>query len=365
MRNVYQRWGPVLDPDLRMACGASTAAYCWTQEVNRIWDNYTNHGYPVLDSFLFGMRLSSGIVPLCITRGGEDLYSTPFFDNSFTNLPNTSGNTYFYIAWVEPVGSSSKAATPKASEIPAELPILSLQAMDLPSPLHDLKLKAVGQSRISEETVPDGGPRIRVDQRSGAVYIRGQQALSKSAKTELSEDDYFASARRLIKEQGWDDDGLAEPTGARIKISREPRQGKAGESKTVQKNVIVSFGRQVAVGSVRVPVFGPGGRVTVQMSNDGKVLNAAKIWRRVKDDPTTKQMMRVKSYDEAYKEALAKVKDVSKYKLTSWQWGYMEAAGNVEQKEMTIVFRFEFAPTDHGDLQEYPPQRIEVEGQVG
>lgn len=35
MRNVYERWGPALGSDLRMACGVSTDAWCHESNVNR------------------------------------------------------------------------------------------------------------------------------------------------------------------------------------------------------------------------------------------------------------------------------------------------------------------------------------------
>ena len=44
MRNVYERWGGALSPKLRMACGASTPAYCHESEANRIWNGYNNDG---------------------------------------------------------------------------------------------------------------------------------------------------------------------------------------------------------------------------------------------------------------------------------------------------------------------------------
>ena len=37
---VFQRWGPALTSDLRMACGGSTSMYCHTEQVNRAWSDY-------------------------------------------------------------------------------------------------------------------------------------------------------------------------------------------------------------------------------------------------------------------------------------------------------------------------------------
>ena len=71
----------------------------------------------------------------------------------------------------------------------------------------------------------------------------------------------------------------------------------------------------------------------------------------------------VNTYDEAYEEALEQLEDPQAYELKDWTWGYLEAAGNVEQTELRIVFRFSFVATDPETLLEYPPQMIEIPGQ--
>ena len=39
-RNVYERWGGIFSPGLRMACGFSTAAFCHPDDARRVWDLY-------------------------------------------------------------------------------------------------------------------------------------------------------------------------------------------------------------------------------------------------------------------------------------------------------------------------------------
>ncbi|MCK4785153.1 MAG: hypothetical protein KAV87_15495, partial [Desulfobacteraceae bacterium] len=108
MRNVYERWGPALSENLRMACGASTAAYCHETQMNRIWDNYNNNGFDVADSFIDGLRGSGWVVPLCITLGNSDVIQTPLYDATFTNQANNSGNTYYHIQYLENFESTPK-----------------------------------------------------------------------------------------------------------------------------------------------------------------------------------------------------------------------------------------------------------------
>jgi hypothetical protein len=74
-------------------------------------------------------------------------------------------------------------------------------------------------------------------------------------------------------------------------------------------------------------------------------------------------MARVLSYDEALEEATAKLKEVDRYRLDWWNWGYKEADGNVSQKDLRIVFQFAFVPKEQERVLEYPPRLVEVMGQ--
>lgn len=48
--------------------------------------------------------------------------------------------------------------------------------------------------------------------------------------------------------------------------------------------------------------------------------------------------------------------------LDRWTFGYKEAADNVEQKEFSVVYQFDFIPADPKLEQDYPPQAVEVSG---
>ncbi len=96
------------------------------------------------------------------------------------------------------------------------------------------------------------------------------------------------------------------------------------------------------------------------MNNDGSVAGASQVWREISGVART---AKVKTYDEAYQEALAQLDDAAAYKLDQWDWGYKEAAGNVEQKEMRIVFWFGFLPADPEALLQHPPRMVEIAGQ--
>lgn len=361
MRNVYERWGPVLEPDLRMACGASTSAYCHEWVTNKIWDLYNNLGYTVAESFLFGLAWYD-VVPLCITLGGSSTAATPLFDAAFTNAANTSGTSHYHIMYIVYSGSSravSSAASAAPEEIPEELPVLALEASPLPSRLESRRLQREGDLLVSAERVDDR-PEVKVDRRSGAVYLRFQRP-SVATRALLSEEQYLERARSFLESQSLSETLTAAPVEMRLMTRSAPVARPGEQAPAQQHNVVITLKRQIEVAGTRVDVLGAGGQMTVQMANDGSVVSAAKVWRSVTG---TSKMARVKRYEEALAEAMEQLAEPEAYKLDRWMWGYKEAAGAVEQKEMRVVFQFAFVPADPDRLIDYPPRVVEIAGQV-
>ena len=359
MRNVYERWGPALGPDLRMACGASTSAYCHESETNRIWDNYNNNSYDVADSFIYGLYKSSGhqadVVPLCITRGNYNVTSTPLYDQSFTNQPNSGGNgDYLHIQFL----SEFRRNLPFIPiEIPRLLPLYKLKPMEIPEYLLQVKFVEVDDLLISPEEIDDRGAWARIHTYSGAVSLLGN--LINDATTEpLDESKYFAMAESFIRQNGLFEENSMAPSGSAMNFqSRDER----GEMETSQKNVKISFKRQLPVDGLKdpIPVLGEGGTITVQMNNDGSVFAASKVWRQL---DSVVESLPVKSFEEAYAEATEKMPNRDNYELKDWQFGYKERSGNVAQEVLGVVYEFVFVPIDRGDGRSASPQTIEVEG---
>jgi len=327
--------------------------------MNRIWNNYNNLGYDVADSFINGLSGSSGVVPLCITMGGANVDKTPLYDATFTNQANTSGTSHYHIQYLSHFASTPIWPT-SISDIPRLLPIYEIGPLPLPEPLLDVQLEVKDEFMISSDEIEERGPRVRVNRSSGAVYLTGERKPAGEGPI-LGEREYINRALRFIQEQGWAEEDFAEPMGVRFMIETTPVKGTQEERQQLQKNVIVTFKRQIDVDGVLVNVLGEGGVMAVQMNNDGSVLNAAKVWREIVD---VRQQARVKRYEEAYEEALGQIKDPQMYKLDRWTWGYKEAAGNAEQSELRIVFQFWFMPADGDTLPDHPPQMIEVAGQI-
>lgn len=320
MRNVYERWGPVVSGNLRMACGSSTCAYCHETQMNRIWDNYLNKGYDVADSWIDGLQ-TGDVVPLCITRGGISVVTSPLYDSTFTNQANDSGTSHFHIQYLNHFDS-----TPRWVLVPIEIPeLLPIFVIDPIPP----------------------------------VYIH-KEIQKDFEMPPLEEKEYLQFAWNFIREQGWSEEYVAEPIGTRMMIESAAVEGNQERTETVQKNVIIKFKRQINVDGVLVNVLGDGGVMEIQLNNDGSVLNASKVWREIVDE---KELSRVKTYEAAFKEAQSELENPEVYKLERWAWGYKEESGNVKQTELRIVFQFWFVPVDEKAMEEYMPRMVEVPGQ--
>jgi hypothetical protein len=357
MRNVYERWGPILNPDLRMACGSSTSAYCHETETNKIWDNYNNNGFDVADSFIDGLHRYSWNTPLCITTGGFFVSSTPLFDSTFTNEPNPSGR-YFHIQYL----SSFDTTAPQLIhvKVPELIPIYEFMIPPLPDPYRKYRFEERGDWMFSSQMLKERGiPVAKVSRKSGATYVFGERRFSEDTKP-LEEKRYLQLAERIIREQGWTEEEISKPYGERMMIERIPQDAK-GDITQMPKNVVIAFRRQITLEGQAVNFVGEGGRISIQLNNDGSLLNASKVWRKIKG---TKRTTRAKKYDQAYMEAMAKIKERNAYKLESWEWGYEEAAGNIEQTELRAVYIFNFLPEDPDKFEDYPPRIIKISAHI-
>ena len=98
--------------------------------------------------------------------------------------------------------------------------------------------------------------------------------------------------------------------------------------------------------------------MSVNMNNDGTVINATRIWR----DVELLSEVEIKSFEEAYEEALHEMGNNHAYELSSWRWGYKESGVSADQNEMKIFYHFFFDPKNETCESEYEPQTIEIMG---
>lgn len=353
MRNVYERWGSIVDDDLRMACGSSTLAYCWETETNKIWDNYNNKGYDVADSFIDGLHRYDWNTPLCITTGGLFVSGTPLFDSTFANERNPSG-AYYHIQYLSNFDTTAPQLLP--IEIPELIPIYELIIPPLPDPYLKYKFEEIGDWMHSTHKVEGRESVIKVNRNSGAVYTFGERRYDEKMKP-LKEKEYIQAAERLMKDHGWIEKEITKPIGIKMMIERLPKEGKKINIEKFQKNAAITFKRQITINGKTIPFVGEGGRISVQLNNDGSLLNASKVWRKIKG---TKRTTKAKKYEQAYNEAIAKIKEKEAYELSDWIWGYEETAGNVKQTELKAVYIFNFLPADPNRFRDYPPRVVKI-----
>ncbi|MDO9054817.1 MAG: hypothetical protein Q7U37_12940 [Gallionella sp.] len=52
------------------------------------------------------------------------------------------------------------------------------------------------------------------------------------------------------------------------------------------------------------------------------------------------------------------------YKLADWRFGYKEEAANVDQRELAVIFEFDFMPKNREQLLDFPPQQVEISAEA-
>jgi len=352
--NIYERWGVAINPNLRMACGASTCGYCHEGQVNSIWNNYNNLGQDVADSFINGLAVGN-VVPLCISMGGWNINANPLVaDSSFTNLPNTSGTSHYYIQYLS--NFASHEIDPPVFKIPDLLPkLVMLKPVPTPRRWLDYEFDETKEWLNSPDEIDGRGPRVRINLNSGAIYIAGPPKPIGEAPP-LPEEAYLDFALRHVEELGWRENLTSEPIGSKMMIAgvsvEEPIK-----QQVVQKNVTVRLKRLVDLDGLLVPVLGEGGVIEIQMNNDGSLLNAAKVWREIAEYGALEP---VKPYEQALYEALRETKDPGAYGVSNWAWGYVASAGNEAQEAMRLVYRFWLTPSEAGQLRDLAPIMVEI-----
>lgn len=356
MRNVYERWGPVLSPELRMACGASTSAYCHESEANRIWDRYNNSGHDVADSFIEGLNVW-GVVPLCITMGGSNVNTTPLVtDTVFTNQANSSGTSHYHIQYLTNFASTFRLLIPL--EVLEALPIYKLKPLPLPEKFRVMKFSESDGRMTAKGEAAQGLAEVKINRASGSVYLKG--AIKGVTGKTLGEKEYLDQAERILAQYGLAEKEMMEPTGSGMMIESKPVKGGREEIRKTRKNAAVVYKRYIPYEGKKINVLGDGGTITVRLNSDGSLLDASKVWRQIAE---VKKVAKVKRYEAALKEAEARLKGAEGYKLGSWNWGYKEMDGNSGQEELRVVFQFNFVPKNKRDIIDFPPRIIEIQGQ--
>lgn len=373
MRNVFERWGPVIEGSgLRMACGASTTAYCHGSQVNKIWDDYNNLGLDVADSFIDGLS-GSGVVPLCIARGNS-FWDNPLHDDTFTAAPNNAaGNGYF----LQYLGMLSKPPIWREIElVPKPWPIWKVAPPEPPEPFRKAKLLKMGDLRVvdgaalrevnarllgSKDPIlrESAATSARIDSRSGAIILKGRRKAGLD-RVALGERNYAEAAQRIVEAFGLNERDVEPPVVEQMLMATRSARGEKGQSVPVQKNVIVTLRKRIDAGGTPLPMVGQGGLIKVQLNNDGTLMNLGKVWRTTTGKAGEAPLVPL---DQARERALRQSPKPDAYKVLRWRLGYREETGNVRQEQMKAAYVFELVPRDPAQRAELPPMMIEIPAQ--
>jgi hypothetical protein len=357
MRNIFQRWGPVIGPDLRMACGMSTLAYCHTYEVNEVWNAYNNKGLGVVDSFIDGFEDNGAVVPICIARGGPDIGSTPLYDDEFTNQRNTQPSSHLHIVY--PGGTQSDPPVIKWTQIliPKAVKLIFVEPAPDPENFRGKLFTERNVEMFRDTQFAGGAATVRRNKESGAVYLK---AVSPSREVRAGSSSTGETQRRAVdvaRRLGWLGD-------EEVRVSVKPLRTASMDTKSRkvtrgEKGTLVTISRRIRNGDQLLDVLGPGGRIDIELAPGGEVLRAGRTWRKARGQD---QEVPVKPFELALQDAQRRLKNAEAYKLGDWRFGYKEQAGNAEQRVLGVIYQFDFVPRDRERMIEFPPQRIEVAG---
>ena len=362
MRNVYERWGSLFAPGLRMACGFSTSAFCDPLDTRRAWELFSRerNRYPVADAFIEGFRQGrEGTVPLCIAMGSSSPERTALFDETFVAAPTPFGATHFHAQYAVAFRSTPPAGTPDGTASPRWAPIYGLKPMALPAVFKSLAFEKHGDLLVSRDLEAATDYTVAVHPASGALYLAGKTRYDPDTAT-LGEEQYLERASKFLKEMAMAETA-AKPEGVRMMIESVPVNNRTYLVYHRQKSVIVYMRRQVDIDGKLYPVLGDGGLVRLHMNNDGSVARASKVWR---ENTGVRKFARVRPYETTYGEALTHLANPAAYALESWQWGYKEFEADEAQADLRIVHVFYFVPKPGSPELQAAPVKVEIAAQL-
>jgi hypothetical protein len=361
-RNVYERWGGIFAPGLRMACGFSTAAFCHPDDARRVWDLYdrSSNGFAAADAFIEGFRRErEGTLPLCITLGSASVERSALFDERLFTSPNPSGTSHYHAQYPVPFSSTERPGSSAETGSPLWAPIYGLKPMALPATFKKLAFERQDGMLVSSDLENVSSLTVRVRPASGALHLNGRIHFDPDDPA-LKEDQYLDRAARFLREWGLAE-AAAKPEGVRMMLETVPVNNRTFEVIRRQKSVFITFRRQVELDGKSIAVLGDGGVIRLQMNNDGSIARAAKIWREITG---VRKIARIKPYETTYGEALQQLANPASYRLDGWTWGYKEIEGSAEQADLRIVHIFTFIPKGQDTALQVAPVKVEIAAQM-
>lgn len=401
--NVFDRLDPVLSANMRITCGFSTSGRCNvndpTDNVIYYWkQNYFEYLYNVADSWGYANARSnrkrgylvdaSGDTvrpiyqtPLCIARGnnnGEDFRSPITDDQVFTEKANPYNDALHVKSWE----TDASGITAHDLEEPEMLPIAPVFLTERGRPrwfdeesgvLRDEKFfktnNLLDEFDICQDTFTskrltrDGRPSVKVSTHTGDVILSGNRKPVSKKVAHLPVEKYAKIAEDFLEKQGWKEQDIGKPHVVRGKLQIKPlgKQVEGHKILTMQSDIALVYGRRISLGKRSAMVFGSDNEIVIQMNNDGTIKSASKSWRTIKGK---KENVPVKTYEEAYSEAVDELDNPGFYKLSSWNWGYKSTTNQHGEEMMAIYYFFSFDPIATIEACTGSPIDISIQGHI-
>ncbi|MDX1996972.1 MAG: hypothetical protein SF066_04575 [Thermoanaerobaculia bacterium] len=414
-QNVFERWSRLLSSEMRLVCGSSTLVSLLTKDPTEyVWRTIASgKGVPLSVSWIAGISSSPSEVPLCLARGESTPWVSSLVDSQFTK--DAASHEYenlqiLYPVWrLAPLRTSENERT--LLEHRPEFPVFELGVFS------EAEFSEVLGGLGSLFGVGENDLECRILGTGQAVLIRRRGQLEYGGRVLQSESDkdlVLDSERRMLQrlpgnrirrgalgevggplgqprlpfwwkklgqdtqplsdvDEIWDSNSRFE---LRIDIAPDTESGRAGEGMTrwlagghsKLKRVLniskIAEGRPVPV--PLIPVLGYGGLIS-DVDFEGAFLAIEIAWRPLIGVVGWRRVATPREALEVAKERLAaelamtpnEAAQVYSENEAGFEFGYKEYGYWVEQKHLSLVYRFEFVPRS-GYLEDYLPRVIEL-----
>jgi hypothetical protein len=372
LRSVYRRWGKALATGIRLACGLSTTMPCSAEQIERVMKDKQAFA-DVADSFLEGMQLEPGDVPLCITKDPRpgamdpDPQATPLYDKFFALGPRVAqgdDGPFYYVEYLRP-----SRPRPRRMLLPARYRILPNFAFAAPSPTTDVqKMSEPAGSKVGRFLKQLAAHIVERWNDESRVYfdprVKLTPLLADCPREEKCGDDdrYIDLAKAFLRDRGWEERTFEpQPEVLRLVVDSYSTNAFNDPLPVIrfQKGVMVRFWR--ALEAAPRAATDETDTVVVVLNHRGEVANAWKRWRRLV--PAGHFHLDAAAIAALDNEALKQLDPQrARYRPTSGpELIFKEERGKKDRGKLTPFMRYRFDPVSPEYLAKLPVRRVDVE----
>jgi hypothetical protein len=364
-RSVYRRWGPVLGPSTRLACGLSSVMPCGDSQVRKTM--LDKEGFlDVADAFLEGIEAAPGDQPICLTKVTRDHPLNPdpthsaLYDRALTMAPRERAEGKYGFYFIEYLRSTDKEH--RRPLLPAHTSLFALETFSEETDYTLIHASLIDTLRNALRGFVERAaswrlrrPRVYNDASVRLTPILGDCPPEAS---KCGRDDYYsAKALSFVKTMGWLEPDLdPAPEVLRVVIDAYPLNNYVDELPVTrfQKGVIVRFRRMLPGVDADQGWSDPSGAIVIEMNRKGRVAKAWKRWRSVTKTIAT---FNITDLDAYRLDATAQLHEKADGYLVA---GPPELVYEERGEELVPHLRFVAVPKRAELFAKYPPLRLDV-----